>query len=249
MKIKSCVALSLVVIGIVFIFDTRPCLASIRRELRNTQDDIVKEAKTRIDVWDLKQKEIFKQRRTIEPTRLPASIVEEREQPSSESTSRLLVIGEQVDKLMEKEQLKPEEIDAIRKSLDDVRGDISSEIDHLKYRNLNGNLDLIEVIFKLRDEYNEIMESCESTVDELNGNYSRLDGNTGEIVFWGFSFWSYISSGSFIASVIALFGCIRRLSNAKLDRELKRLEIAEKRAKLEQGGIDPEKYFYANGRT
>jgi hypothetical protein len=84
---------------------------------------------------------------------------------------------------------------------------------------------------KMEIEYQE-------TVGELMDlfNQSKEDNEKVTIL-------NYATSSGFVASIIGLAGLLRRSSITKLDKKLRKLEIAEKRYQLEQDGINPEKYF------
>jgi hypothetical protein len=78
-------------------------------------------------------------------------------------------------------------------------------------------------------------------VERSHKNFAQLDERELKV-----SLWKNIFSGgftvSFIANLIALLGFMIKMPNAKLEKQLKELLIIEKKAKLEQDGVDIKKY-------
>jgi len=56
----------------------------------------------------------------------------------------------------------------------------------------------------------------------------------------------YFSGGftvSFIANMVALLGFVTKMPGAKLERQLKQLQILEKKAQLKKDGIEADNYL------
>ena len=195
------------------------------REYRKAQDEIMQQAQRQIDTLPEKSRDI--QRKVLIDTR------DKIDTPAVQPASPLRPIKERIDQLLTKEQITPEEIDTVRLDLEKVAQSQAAGIDRAEYESLKGKLDLA---YGFSKTISALQASYAATVDKLNNNFEAV-ADDGEKV----AFWKNIFSGgfaiSFLANLIAFFGLIIKVPDAKLERKLKQLLIIEKRAKLEQDGI------------
>ena len=142
-------------------------------------------------------------------------------------------VKEQIDQLLAKQQINPEEIDVVRQELEKVAGSQAFDIDRSELTNLREKLDIAYGYTKTIDE---LQTSQASIVNKLNNNFEKVADNSDKATLWK----NIFSGGftvSFIANFIALFGLFIKIPNAKLEKQLKELLIIEKKAKLVQEGV------------
>jgi hypothetical protein len=199
-------------------------------ESRKTQEMLVQQAQQQISTVPEETRHI--QRKILLDTR------EQIEQPSVRPASPLATFREQIDILLSKEEVTPEEIDALRKDLQKVAGDRDAGINSSEYETLKEKLDMA---YGFTKSISDLKQSQTKLLEKLNNNFDSV-AETGEKA----TYWKKIFSGgftmSFIVNLVAVFGFMIKVPNAKLERQLKELMIIEKKAKLEQDGIDPNKY-------
>jgi len=87
----------------------------------------------------------------------------------------------------------------------------------------------------------DLKQSQTMLLEKLDNNFNTV-AQTGEKA----TLWKKIFSGgftmSFIVNLIAVFGFMIKVPNARLEKQLKELMIVEKKAQLEKNGIDLRKY-------
>ncbi len=226
MNVKSKLLLSFLLVGTLLILEQQSChgMDKIRRD----QQQITKEyeqIKFRPEVTRNIQREILK--KTFEPVRLPAI----RLSPTFKK------IRDKTNLLLTREQIRPEEIEALRVDLNEAAKNTSSESERAEYENMGEKLDIIQSITELKDREQKLNE----IVERSHNNFAQLDEREVKV-----SFWKNIFSGgftiSFLANLIAILGFMIKMPNAKLEKQLKELLIIEMKAKLEQDGVDIKKY-------
>jgi len=156
------------------------------------------------------------------------------EQPVGRAVSPFGPIKERIDQLLTKEEVKPEEIAALREELEKVARDQGAGLDRAEYANLAEKLDTAH---RFAAAIDRLQKSQASIVTKLNNNFEGV-ADAGEETEFRFS-------ASLIANIVMVIGLVTRIgniTNAKLDRQLKQLQIVEKKAQLEKDGITPDKY-------
>ncbi len=226
MNVKSKLIVTVLVISALFVFDIQSCQGMGR--IRTEQQQITKEyeqIKFQPEATRDIQREMLK--KTLEQVRLPAT----RLSPS------FIKIRDKTNQLLAKEQIRPEEIEALRVDLNEAAENTSSESERAEYEKMGEKLDIIQSIAKLKEREQKLNE----IVERSHENFAQLDERELKV-----SFWKDIFSGgftvSFIANLIALLRFMIKMPNAKLEKQLKELLIIEKKAKLEQDGVDIKKY-------
>jgi hypothetical protein len=171
------------------------------------------------------QKEVLA--RTLKQVRLP----------SARFSLSFRKIRDKTNQLLTKEQIKPKEIEALRVDLNKVVENTSSESERAEYERMGEKLDIIQSIAELKEREQKL----NVIVERSHENFALLDEREVKV-----SFWRNIFSGgftiSFLANLIAILGFMIKMPNAKLEKQLKELLIIEKKAKLEQDGVDIKKY-------
>ncbi|MDT8304073.1 MAG: hypothetical protein RQ760_21505 [Sedimentisphaerales bacterium] len=198
--------------------------------------------------WREEQQQILKdsEQFQIEPQgtlEIQNKVLEETLEKVNEQSSRLnpslISIRNHVNRLLAKEQVKPREIEALKINLNEMAGSLRSESERIEYEKLSEKLD---IIYRYTQSMDKLKESYASIVERMNKNFEQVDRREVKV-----SLWKNIMSGGFIVSFItnmfALLGFMIKMPNAKLERQLKQLQIAEKKAQLKQNGIEPENYL------
>ena len=226
MNVKSKLLLSFLLVGTLLILDKQSCHGMDK--IRTEQQKITKEyeqIKFQSEATRNIQREILK--KTFEPVRLPATRL-------SPTFKKIRV---KTNLLLTKEQIKPEEIEALRVDLNEAAESTSSESARAEYEKMGEKLDIIQSIAELKDREQKLNE----IVERSHNNFAQLDEREVKV-----SLWRNIFSGgftiSFLANLIAIFGFMIKMPNVKLEKQLKELLIIEKKAKLEQDGVDIKKY-------
>jgi len=156
------------------------------------------------------------------------------EQPAGRAVSPLSPIKGRINELLGKEEIKPDEIAALREELDRVAQEQGTSLNRAEYDSLAEKLDMAQ---RFSQAIDHLQKSQESIVKKLNDNFQAV-ADTGEVTEFRFSA-SLIANIVFVISLVTKVGGI---TNARLDRQLKQLQIVEKKAQLEKGGIDPNKF-------
>jgi len=226
MNVKSKLLLSFLLVGTLLILDKQSCHGMDK--IRTEQQKITKEyeqIKFQSEATRNIQREILK--KTFEPVRLPATRL-------SPTFKKIRV---KTNLLLTKEQIKPEEIEALRVDLNEAAESTSSESARAEYEKMGEKLDIIQSIAELKDREQRL----NIIVERSHNNFAQLDEREVKV-----SLWRNIFSGgftiSFLANLIAIFGFMIKMPNVKLEKQLKELLIIEKKAKLEQDGVDIKKY-------
>jgi myosin heavy subunit len=227
MNVKSKVLLLLVLVCSLFTVGQKSCYGM--DNLRQTQQKLEKDwEQVRIESPETRNLEREILRKTFEPTRRPA----ERLSPS------FIKIRDRTNQLLTQEQIKPEEIEALRMNLNEAVENTRSESERAEYEKMGERLDIVQSITELKEKERKLNE----IVEKSHENFNQLDEREAKV-----SLWKNIFSGgftvSFIANMVALLGFLTKMPSAKLERELKELLIIEKKAKLEQDGIDIKRYI------
>ncbi len=210
MNIKSKLILLVFCIGIFLAFDQRACHGTVRR-LRKDQEDIMRQAREQTSIEPEASREIKR------------GILEIIETPTARPDSPLIPIKEEIGTLLAKEQVSPEEIAGVRERLDSLalEGQIPDS-ERPEYENLKNNINMAYEFTNTIDK----LKKSKATIVDLNNNFKQLGGQ------YDFSFYG---------NIVLFLGLITKLGNIfnwKLDRELKRLEIDEKKAKLKKIGVN-----------
>ena len=229
MDIKSKLAVTAFVVCALFVFGIQTC-GGMDRPWRQEQQQIIKDwEQVRIEPQTTRdiQKEVLEE--TLERVNVPSN----RPSPS------LISIRNQVNRLLAKEQVKPREIEALKINLTEAAANLRSESERREYEKLSEKLD---IIYRYTQSITKLKESHASIVERMNKNFEQVDKREVKV-----SLWKNIMSGgftiSFITNMLALCGFMIKFPNAKLERQLKLLQIAEKKAQLKQNGIEPENYL------
>lgn len=218
MNAKSHTLLLLISIGILVVMFQRPCRGAVQR-YRDYQRDIMQQAQRPIE--------------TEVTRKVTADILAETrdkiEVPSGRTTAPLRPIKERIDQLLMQKEIKPEEIDTVRKELEQAASNQGPGADRAEYVNLSEKLDTAH---KFAVAIDQVQKAQKSVVEELNKNFQAL-ANAGEQTESRFD-------ASLVANIIMLIGIVTRVEtvmSAKLDRQLKKLQILEKRAELQKNGV------------
>jgi hypothetical protein len=196
--------------------------------------------------WRQNQREILKDFEQVRD--LPRAAGKVREEVLTEALEQVdapagrqpqfISIRNQVNELLAKEQVSPEEIEALQINLSEVADNLRSESERREYERLNEKLD---IIYRYSKSISEIEDDYSSVVKRMNENFERVDKRMEKV-----SFWRNVMSGgfavSFLANLVTFLGIMIKMPGAKLDRQLKRLEIAEKKARLKKEGIEVRDY-------
>jgi myosin heavy subunit len=223
MNVKSKLLLSFLLVGTLFVFGQESCYGMDR--VRQEQQQITKEYE-QIKAQPEEARHI--QRRILEPIKLPA---ERLSQP-------LKRISERTNELLAREQIKPEEVAALRMDLNEAAANVSSESERTELEKMNERLDIVQSVAKLKEKeqkLSEIVEKSQENFEQLGKQEEKAN------------LWKDIFSGglavSLITNLITALGFVTKMPSAKLEKQLKELLIIEKKAKLEQDGVDLKKYI------
>ena len=124
MNVKSHIVLLLFSVGILCAFDHQLCHGMVQK-YRRTHEEIMKQAQQQITIEPEATRDM--QRKILMETR------DEIERPADSSVPALGPIKEQIDRLLEKEQVKPDEIAALKEKLDEVARDQGSGLNRAEY--------------------------------------------------------------------------------------------------------------------
>lgn len=230
MNTKSILTITYCAVGSVLFVFQGFCTAMPIAESRKTQETLMQQAQQQNQTVHVETRDI--QRKILLDTR------EKIEEPSIRPTSPLAAVKERIDTLLSKEQVTPEEIDILRRDLERIASDRNAGINRSQYETLKEKLDMA---YGFTKSIADLRQSQTVLLEKLNNNFDDV-AETGEKA----TYWKKIfSSGftmSFIVNLIAVFGFMIKVPNARLEKQLKELMIIEKKAKLEQDGIDPQKY-------
>jgi hypothetical protein len=230
MNIKSKLAGTAFVVCALFVFGIQTCRGMDRRPWRQEQQQILKDSE-QFQIEPQVTLEI--QKEVLEETLEKVNVSSTRLNPS------LISIRNQTNRLLAKEQVKPREIEALKINLNEMADNLRSESERREYERLSEKLD---IIYRYTQSITKLKESHASIVERMNKNFEQVDKREVRV-----SIWKNIMSGgftiSFITNLLAMFGFMIKMPNAKLERQLKQLQIAEKKAQLKQNGIEPENYL------
>ena len=208
-------------IGILVALGQQPCHGMVQK-YRKTQDEIMQQAQQQIAT---------EPETTHEITRGVLTDAREKiEQPAGQAASPLRPIKERLDQLLAKKEVKPEEIATLKKALEQVATSQGTGLNRAEYTNLAERLDMAQ---KFAAAIDRLQKSQVSLVGKLNDNFEAV-ADTGEKTELRFS-------ASVVANIVMVIGLITRIgsiTNAKLERQLKQLQIVEKKAQLKKDGID-----------
>ena len=150
--------------------------------------------------------------------------------------------AEQINRLLEKEDVEPQEIEALRGRLDRAAESLTDENQRVEHERLSEKLTIMErYVIPMSDQKKKLdeMNNLKLESDIIYNQVNRSDSKATVL--------NYVLSGgfglSFITNMAALLSLMIKMPNAKLERELKQLQIAEKKAQLKQNGIEPEDYL------
>lgn len=168
-----------------------------------------------------------------------AETLEKVDTQSGRPSPQLISIKNQVNKLLTKEEVSPKEIEALKINLNEAADNLRLESERKEYERLSEKLDIIS---RYTQSITELKESYASIVERMNNNFEQVDKREANV-----SLWKNIMSGgfavSFLTNLLALLGFMVKMPNARLDRQLKKLQIAEKKAQLKKDGIEPGNYL------
>ncbi|MCP4607366.1 MAG: hypothetical protein GY845_01445 [Planctomycetes bacterium] len=189
---------------------------------------------------DLKWKDI--QQRPLEIPQEVSTRLKEIKPIRFQPASPLVQIAEQIDRLLKKEDVEPQEIGALRERFDRAAESPTDENQRVEYERLNEKLTIMErYVIPMSDQKNRLdeMNDLKLESDIIYNQVNRSDSKA--------TILNYVLSGgfslSFITNMAALLSLMIKMPNAKLERQLKQLQIAEKKAQLKQNGIEPENYL------
>lgn len=227
MNVKSKLLLLFVLVCSLFTVGQKSCYGM--DNVRQAQQKLEKDwEQVRVESPETRNIERDILKKTFEPIRQPA----ERLSPS------FIKIRDRTNQLLTQEQIRPEEIEALRMDLNETVENTRSESERAEYEKMGERLDIVQSITELKEKGRKLNE----IVEKSHENFNQLDEREAKV-----SLWKNIFSGgftvSFIANMVALLGFLIKMPSAKLERELKELLIIEKKAKLEQDGIDFKKYI------
>ncbi|MGD2094696.1 MAG: hypothetical protein PVH77_06790 [Phycisphaerales bacterium] len=226
MNVKSKLLLSFLLVGTLFVFCQQSCYGMDR--VRREQQQITKEYE-QIKAQPEEARHI--QRRILENTTKPLRM------PAERLSQPFRRISERTNELLAKGQIKPDEIAVLRMDLNEAAANVSSESERAELEKMGERLDIVQSVAKLKEKerkLSEIVEKSQKNFEQLGEQEEKAN------------LWKDIFSGgftvSFIANLLALLGFVTKMPSAKLERQLKELLIIEKKAKLEQDGVDFRKY-------
>lgn len=197
--------------------------------------------------WQQQQQQIlkdFEQVRKVPETTINvqkevlAETLEKVDIQSGRSSPQLISIRNQVNDLLAKEEVSPKEIEALKVNLKEAASNLRLESERKEYERLSEKLDIIS---RYTQSITELKESYASIVERMNNNFEQVDKREANVSLWK----NIISGGfavSFLTNLLALLGFMIKIPNARLDRQLKQLQIAEKKAQLKKDGIETGDY-------
>ncbi|MBN1804366.1 MAG: hypothetical protein JW837_03875 [Sedimentisphaerales bacterium] len=160
------------------------------------------------------------------------------ETPIERPSSTFIRIRDGINRLSNAEEIRPEQVEALRTDLNEAIENTQSDKERTEYEKMREKLGIVQSIAGLKERERKLIEIAEKS----QKNFDQLDEKEAKV-----SLWKDIFSGgftvSFIANMIALLGFITKMPGTKLDRQLKLLQIAEKKAQLEKDGIDYKHYI------
>jgi isoleucyl-tRNA synthetase len=225
MNVKSKLLLLFVSVCTLFAVGQQACYGTdrFRQEQQQLSREFI-ELKSRPEVSPNIQREILQ--KTIEPIRQPA----ERLSPS------FIKIREKVNQLSRSEEIRPEEIAALRTDLNEAIENTRSENERAEYEKIGEKLEIVQSIAELKERERRLSEMVEKSQE----NFNQLGEQEAKV-----SLWKNIFSGGFtvIANMVALLGFVTKMPGAKLERQLKQLQILEKKAQLKKDGIEIGNYL------
>jgi hypothetical protein len=227
MNIKSKLLLLFVLVCTFVAVGQQACcgMDKVRQEQQQLSREFI-ELKSRPEVSPNIQREILE--KTIEPTRQPA----ERLSPS------LIKLRDEINRLSRSEQIRPEEVAALRTDLNEAIENTRNESERAEYVTIGEKLEIVQSIAVLKERERKLSEMVEKSQE----NFNQLGEQEAKA-----SLWKDIFSGgftvSFIANMVALLGFVTKIPGAKLERQLKQLQILEKKAQLKKDGIEIENYL------
>ncbi|MHC4759423.1 MAG: hypothetical protein ACYTE8_12270 [Planctomycetota bacterium] len=203
-----------------FVFEERKCVGLERariRDLSRSEEIALEEARIRDKTTRVPQAE----------RAMPRAITEPVYRPEIYAKPEFNEFKMRINQLPEQDDIKLQEITNIRTDLARAATETKASVESLEYQNVVIELNLKEKEVQLRQS------------DERLYKVNREK----EYV----TLWKNIFSGgfvtSFLANLVVVFGLITKMSGSTLERKLKKLEIAEKKARLENEGIDFKKYL------
>ncbi|MHC4171126.1 MAG: hypothetical protein ACYSWQ_29650 [Planctomycetota bacterium] len=205
-------------ISALIVFDQQPCRGGIKK-FRDAHTNIMRQAREQITVRPEVEREIPK-------PRLPDTAVV---QPAAAPTRRVRLLTQQIDGLLAERPTDPSEIAALKEELDQVAGQEDARLAPSLHRSLAEKL---EIAHSYAEAIDRLQRTYQANLDDLEKNYEAT-ADTGQAAESRFN-------ASFIANIVVILGLVTRIGNissSKLDRQLKLLQIAEKKAQLEQDGI------------
>jgi hypothetical protein len=142
--------------------------------------------------------------------------------PIERPSPTFIRIRDEINRLSNEEEIRPEEVDAIRMDLERAIENTNSEKERVEYKKMIPKLDVVQSIADLQireRELTEMVEKSQKNFDQLSGQFDY----------------------SFYGNIVLLLGVITKMGNImnwKLDRELKRLQIEERKAKIQKAGLN-----------
>jgi isoleucyl-tRNA synthetase len=227
MNFKSKLLLLFVLVCALFSVGQHACcgMDKVRQEQQQLSKEFI-ELKSRPEVTSNIQREILQ--KTIEPI----------ERTSARPSPILIKIRNDINRLSNEQEIRPEEVAALRTELNEAIENTRNDNERAEYETIGEKLDIVQSIAELKvreRKLSEIVEKSQENFDQLGKQEAKV------------SLWKDIFSGgftvSFIANMVALLGFLTKMPGAKLERQLKRLQILEKKAQLKKDGIEVENYL------
>ena len=182
------------------------------------------------------------QQRALEIPQDVSTRIKEFKPTRIEPASPLAQIAEQINQLLEKEDVEPHEIGALRERLDRAAERLTNENQQVELERLREKLTIMErYIIPMSDLKNNLHEMNKLKL-ESDKIYNQVNSSEGKATIL-----NYVLSGgfglSFVTNVVALLSSMIKMPNTKLEKQLKLLQIAERKAQLEKDGIDYKNYI------
>ena len=212
MGFKSNLLLLVFIIVLFAAFGQQDCHGMIKR-LQDKQEVLMRQAEQQTRIEPNASREIKQE--ILERIETPTDM----EQPDSP----LFPIREEIGMLLAKEDVKPEEIAAVKERLEslEAEGQID-ETERVEYENLRSN---VNVAYEFTNTIDKLKQS-KVTMDELDTNFKQLGGQ------YYFSFYG---------NLVLILGLITKCGNIinwRLDRKLKQLDIDIKEAELNKQNVN-----------
>jgi len=169
MNLKSTILVLFFCIGALFMFHQESCygMDKVRKDQQQVSREFI-ELKSRPEVTSNIQREILQ--KTIEPIRQPA----ERLSPS------LIKLRDEINRLSTEEQIRPEEVAALRTDLNEAIENTRNENERAEYEKIGEKLEIVQSIAELKERERKLSEMVEKSQE----NFDQLGEQEAKVSLW-----------------------------------------------------------------